>query len=112
MQRSQAAEPEVLRVTGPSAVPRVPAHDLLAATARQRGGAIISCKRPRREVHGQRHASFDHVHAVHHAVQLTQRVDDLVYIANLLEHERGAQFVCGGASRGYVQRLRVGTYKS
>ncbi len=112
VQRSQAAEPEVLRVTGPRAVPRVPTHDLLAAPARQRGGAIISCKRPRREVHRQRHTGFDHVHAVHHAVQLTQRVDDLVYITNLLEHERGAQFVCGGASRGYVQRLRVGTYKS
>ena len=52
------------------------------------------------------------VSAVHHAVQLTQRVDDLVYIAHLLEHERGAEFVCGGASRGYVQRLRVGTCKS
>jgi HD superfamily phosphohydrolase YqeK len=49
---------------------------------------------------------------VHHAVQLTQRVDDLVYIADLLEHERGAQFVCGGSSRRYVERLRVGTYES
>jgi len=72
----------------------------------------IKINSPRREVHRQRHTGFDHVHAVHHAVQLTQRVDDLVYIADLLEHERGAQFVCGGSSRRYVERLRVGTYES